>query len=72
MHRDPVRGRDLGGQRGGGQVPLLADPPASLGRRGKSMWRRVRDAFPTAPVVQESVACTWCSVMPKAGPCKVL
>lgn len=27
MHRDPVGGRDLGGQRGGGQVPLLANPP---------------------------------------------
>lgn len=35
-------------------APLLADPPDSLGPRGVEMWERVRDAFPGAPVVQES------------------
>jgi len=33
--------------------PLLADPPDSLGERGRLLWVRVRDAF-EAPVVQES------------------
>jgi P27 family predicted phage terminase small subunit len=34
--------------------PLLADPPPTLGPRGREMWQRVRNAFPEAPVVQES------------------
>ena len=42
MHRDPVRGRDLGGQRGGGQVPLLADPPR------QPALQRSKFAMPTA------------------------
>jgi P27 family predicted phage terminase small subunit len=60
MPRKPVELRAIDGTPGKRRLPnapkappLLENPPAELGPRGRDLWERVRDAF-AAPVVQES------------------